>query len=302
VLAIVVEKMNNGQQTKQAQAIPRIKNDVVDKIHLSRRVQHAVTGLVLILISYVIPPYPIGCMLLSLATAAFYHIHQKRVHDEAWDRWYLKNFGALLRAHEKGEWDVLEEEGEEAVVGETPPTTAAAGKSQQDKRLHKKKNYQNPYKRRRRKVPALPGAFYFLLGCSLCTLLFPATVARTSVLVLSISDPAAGLVGSWFTWKGLNLAWKELLPRSNAPLSEGGPSVAGSFACVFMTIMCTYLYIPSDNSTLALSLHSRVCIGILTAVTEAVGGRHFPVVGSLADDNLLIPLVVGISICWLNTQ
>jgi dolichol kinase len=121
-------------------------------------------------------------------------------------------------------------------------------------------------------------------------------------LVLSISDPAAGLVGSWFTWKGLNLAWKELLPRSNAPLSEGGPSVAGSFACVAMTIMCTYLYIPSDNLTVALSLYSRICIGILTAVAEAVGGRHFPVIGSLVDDNLLIPLVVGISICWLNTQ
>ena len=275
----------------------RNKNDV-DKIHLSRRVQHALTGLVLILISYVIPPYPIGCMLLSLATAAFYHIHRKRVHDEAWDRWYLKNFGALLRAHEKGEWDVSEEE--EAVVGETPSPPPPAGEKQQDKRLHKKKNYQNSYKRRRRKVPALPGAFYFLLGCSLCTLLFPATVARIAVLVLSISDPAAGLVGSWFTSKGFNLAWKQLLPRSNA--SEGGPSVAGSFACVFMTIMCTYLYIPSDKSTLALSLYSRICIGILTAVAEAMGGRHFPVLGSLADDNLLIPLVVGLSICWLNNQ
>ena len=288
--------MNSGNQIvggptkQQAQAMPRNNNDV-DKIHLSRRVQHAVTGLVLILISYVIPPYPIGCMLLSLTTAAFYQIHQIRVHDEAWDRWYLKNFGALLRAHEKGEWDVLEEEEEEA-----------SGGKHQDARLHKKKNYQNSYKRRRRKVPALPGAFYFLLGCSLCTLLFPATVARTSVLVLSISDPVAGLVGSWFTLKRLNLAWKQLLPRSNAPASDGGPSVLGSFACVFMTIMCTYLYIPSDNSTVALSLYSRICIGILTAVTEAVGGRHFPVVGSLADDNLLIPLVVGISICWLNTQ
>ena len=199
---------------------------------------------------------------------------------------------------------------EEAVAGENPPPTAAAaaaaaggGVKQQDKRLHKKKNYQNSYKRRRRKVPALPGAFYFLLGCSLCTLLFPATVARTSVLVLSISDPVAGLVGSYFTWKGFNLAWKQLLPRSNAPLSEGpGPSVAGSFACVFMTIMCTYLYIPSDNSTLALSLYSRICIGILTAVAEAMGGRNFPVLGSLPDDNLLIPLVVGLSICWLNKQ
>lgn len=247
-----------------------------DKIHISRRVQHAVTGLVLIVISYIIPPYPIGCLLLLLATAAFYVIHKKRVHDSKWDDWYIQQFGSLLRTHERGEWE--------------PPQEIEA---MQNNIIH--------CKRRRKSIPALPGAFYFLLGAALSTFLFPATVARTSVTVLSVSDPIAGLVGSWFTAKGCNVPWNQLLPRFNA--AEGGPSVAGSIGFVVSAILCTYVYIPSPNSTgsaVLLSFYSRLCIGAIASLTEAAGGRRFPFIGTMVDDNLLIPLVTGFLICWLD--
>ncbi len=243
---------------------------VDSNIHIARRIQHAVTGLVLIVISHIIPPYPAGFLLLVLATAAFYNIHMKRVQDPKWDDWYLQNFGSLLRNHERGEWEEVD----------------------------LKNNT-----RRRRSIPALPGAFYFLLGVAFSTFLFPATVARTSVLVLSISDPIAGLVGTWFTRQGYNIAWKQFLPRCNAPL-EGGPSVAGSFGFAVSTILCTYVYIPSTNSTKSsvLSFSSRVSIGVVSSIIEAMGGRHLPFFGKIADDNLLIPLVVGCLACWLDSN
>mmetsp|Transcript_11751 Transcript_11751/g.17517 ORF Transcript_11751/g.17517 Transcript_11751/m.17517 type:complete len:265 (-) Transcript_11751:65-859(-) len=245
----------------------------VDNIHIARRVQHAVTGLVLLVVSHIIPPYPVGCLLLLMATAVFYCIHKKRVQDPKWDEWYLQKFGSLLRNHERGEWEVVDLQN----------------------------NMQ--CKRRRKSIPELPGAFYFLLGAVLSTFLFPATVARTSVLVLSLSDPIAGLVGSWFTGKGCNIAWKQLLSRANAP-PEGGPSVAGSFGFVVSTILCTYVYIPSTNSTrsVMLSFYSRLFIGVVASLTEAVGGRHFPFDGRMVDDNLLIPLVVGCLICWIDAD
>ena len=234
-------------------------------LHVARRIQHAVTGLVLIAISHIIPPYPVGCLLLLLATTAFYYIHKKRVKDPKCDDWYLQRFGSLLRNHERGEWE-------------------------EDKQ-------------RRKSIPALPGAFYFLLGAAISTVLFPANVARTSVLILTISDPIAGLVGSWFTRKGFNIAWKQLLPTTSDASMEG-PSIAGSFACVVSTILCTYVYIPASKSEKSTTLffYSRLCIGIVAAMTEAVGGRHLPFVGKIADDNLLIPLVVGSLVCWLDAN
>ena len=165
-------------------------------------------------------------------------------------------------------------------------------------------------KRRRRKiVPALPGAFYFLLGTTLSTLLFPAVVARTSLLILSIADPVAGVVGVYFSKMGYNVTWRglfnKLVLRKTANIEAagggGGPSVAGSLACMITTIMCTFLYIDgSASGALLLSLNSRLCIGAMTAITEAVAGRHLPLIGTVADDNLLMPLVSGSLICWFS--
>jgi dolichol kinase len=283
--------------TEVVEAKPFIMLD----LHLSRRIQHAVTGFILLLISYIIPPYPIGFILLSIATAAFYHLHWKRVHDETWDRWYLDKFGKLLRDHERGEWE------------DVANAAAAAAK---DVGTKSPPINNNNGRRRRISSPALPGAFYFLLGTTLSTLLFPIVVAQTSLLILSLADPMAGIVGVWFSqYLNWNITWKQLLrrPRDGSKLrSVGeGPSVAGSVACAITSILCTYVYISIGNdstisdasrSSISLSFHSRVRIGIMTAVAEAMSGRNdLPFVGTvLVDDNLTIPLVVGCLIYLLN--
>ncbi|KAL7544578.1 hypothetical protein ACHAWF_007955, partial [Thalassiosira exigua] len=273
------------QSAISSQPCPAMPNH---NFHISRRFQHAATGIAILFISHLIKPYPTGFLILAISTAAFYILHQKRTHDEEWDRWYLKHFGALLRGHERGEWEELSNGG--GATRGPPPQHA---------------------QRRRRKVrPALPGAFYFLLGTALSSFLFPAVPFRASLLVLSISDPMAGLAGSWFSNVGFNITWKRILPRvvtnfDGGGKADGGPSIAGSIACAIVTILCTYVYVPlssamadaevREKSEISLSLGSRLSIGLATALVEAMGGAHLP----MADDNLLIPLAVGSLICWL---
>jgi len=105
------------------------------------------------------------------------------------------------------------------------------------------------------------------------------------------SEPREGGVGTVQTTKEIN-TWRQLLPRFNA--AKGGPSVAGSLGFVVSTILCTY------GSNVLLSFYSRLCIGVVASMTEAVGGRYLPFIGTMADDNLLIPIVVGFLISWLD--
>ena len=276
------EEVKNGNLNKAVQSNSNINqaissssssSSMLPQYHFARRFFHAVGGLVLIVISHIIPPCPVGCFLALLATAELYVIHMKRVKDPRWDDWYLQRFGSLLRNHERGEWEEI---------------------------FYSKNSMTD--KQTRKSIPELPGSFYFLLGVALSSYLFPTNIVRTSVMVLSLSDPIAGLVGSWFTRKGLNIAWKKLLPRSNAPpsSSEGGPSVVGSFAFALSTILCTYVYISTTTATL--NFYSRLCIGVVASMTEALGGRHLPLVGKIVDDNLLIPLVIGCLVCWLDAS
>lgn len=279
-------------------------------LHLSRRIQHALTGLVLLIISYIIPSYPLGFILLSFATLAFYYIHHKRVHDVEWDDWYIEKFGKLLREHEKGEW----EKDDDAPNEKTNDGIISSNKLKKKNRM-----------RRRKTSPALPGAFYFLLGTTLSTLFFSSIVARTSLLVLSLADPMAGIVGVWFTQLGYNVRWEQLLEKikrknsksaNNEALGErGGPSIAGSLACCITTILCIHVYIPTNNNhstisaaavdggggSVSLSFNAKICIGIVTAMTEGMAGKHL-LPRLMTDDNLLIPLVVGSLIFWLNAE
>ena len=277
-------------------------------LHLSRRIQHALTGVFLLLISYIIPSYPLGFILLSFATLVFYYIHHKRVHDVEWDDWYLEKFGDLLREHERGEW----EKDDETTNKKRDVTNNGIISSN---KLKKKRT------RIRKISPALPGAFYFLLGTTLSTLFFSSIVARASLLVLSLADPMAGIVGVWFTQLGYNVTWERLLEKiktknsksvNNEPIGErGGPSIAGSLACCITTILCVHVYIPTNNystisasvveSGVSLSLNAKLCIGIVTAMTEGIAGKHL-LPRLMSDDNLLIPLVVGSLICWLNVE
>lgn len=279
-----------------------ISNSISGSLHLSRRIQHAVTGLILLAISYIIPAYPIGVALLSIATVAFYIVHLRRIHDESWDSWYLQQFGALLRDHETGVWEEKEDEDSNNDIITLRKSAASNGIPNKITQ-----------RRRRKIVPNLPGAYYFLLGTTLSTLFYNTIVARTALLVLSIADPAAGLVGSWFGihLPGWNVTWEELLCAQRGRrkfVADGGPSVIGSIACALITILCTYVYIPTSNSLVSmtvtndrlicLSLGWRLGVGLLTAITEAVAGRRNGIL--LVDDNLLIPLVVGALIHWLS--
>ena len=293
-------------------------------LHLSRRVQHAATGFILLLISYIIPPFPTGFILLSTATAAFYQLHRRRVHDECWDRWYLERFGALLRDHERGEWEVDDDDDDDDIDVTTASTTAPTNNNNENGSKPPPIKNARRQRRRRKSSPALPGAFYFLLGTTLSTLLFPVAVAQTSLLILSFADPMAGIVGAWFSeYLHWNITWKQLLlvllMRRRHPgakpcfVGEEGPSVAGSLACAITSILCTYVYISSlenSNSTILseatgagifLSFRSRVCVGVMTAVAEAMSGRNnLPLLGTvLVDDNLTIPLAVGCLLSWL---
>ncbi|EJK48012.1 hypothetical protein THAOC_33225, partial [Thalassiosira oceanica] len=74
----------------------------------------------------------------------------------------------------------------------------------------------------------------------------------------------------------------------------GGPTVAGSAACAATAAACTYAYIrPAEGG--AIPLASRLVVGAVAAATEAVaGGVVVPGLGRLPDDNLLIPLAVGV--------
>ena len=184
-------------------------------LHLSRRIQHAITGLILLLLSYIIPSYPLGFILLTLATIVFYYIHYKRIYDIEWDNWYIGKFGMLLREHELGEWEE-DEDDDNGDNGNTDDDSASLSKSQH---ITKKDTTTTKYKKRRRRktIPSLPGAFYFLLGTTISTYTFSISIARTSLLVLSLADPIAGIVGVLCSNIGLNISWKMLFQKIERP-------------------------------------------------------------------------------------
>ena len=84
---------------RSATGVAGTKQDRTD-LHIQRRIQHAVTGLVFVAISYIIPPKPAGIMLL-VADVALYALHRARLRSESAQEIYMKLFGALLRPHER---------------------------------------------------------------------------------------------------------------------------------------------------------------------------------------------------------
>lgn len=154
-------------------------------------------------------------------------------------------------------------------------------------------------------MPILPGAFFWLLGTTLASSLFSADVARTALLVLSVSDPFAATVGVWFSNRECNVTWARVWNfvsrggMDNSARNVSGPTVVGSVACALATWLCTYVYF-SNSSGPTLGMDARVLVSIATAVVEAVAGRVMLVP---VDDNLLIPLVVGVLITrWADYQ
>lgn len=113
----------------------------------------------------------------------------------------------------------------------------------------------------------LSGATYVLLAAVLTILLFEKRIAIAALLILSISDSAASLVG-----------------RKLRSYSLGGKSAAGC-AAFLLTAAAILLWLLPDRP---LASAAAAVAGMLA---EAVPCR----IGSLKiDDNLLVPLAVGV--------
>ena len=75
-------------------------NSNASSLHHRRRLQHALTGILFYVLSFILP-HIVAIILLSLATIAFYALHSARSTSTSVQEYYMKHFGPLLRDHEK---------------------------------------------------------------------------------------------------------------------------------------------------------------------------------------------------------
>jgi dolichol kinase len=120
---------------------------------------------------------------------------------------------------------------------------------------------------RKRTLP-FKGAIEFGLGCFLATILFSETVAIACIAVLALSDSISTLVGYYFG--------KHKLPINSKKTWEGSSA--------FFTVSVFILY-------LFTSPWKAIVLALLATVAEMFPG---------VDDNLSIPLVLGITMGLLN--
>jgi len=113
------------------------------------------------------------------------------------------------------------------------------------------------------------GSTYFMVGTCLCIWLFDKAIAIVSLLVLIVSDTLAALVGSAI---------------GRIPLF-GVKTVEGSMAFLLSAVLIVFLYpgiplLPGLAGAFLATLVESLPLGV--------------------DDNLLIPLVIGLTIQGLN--
>lgn len=136
----------------------------------------------------------------------------------------------------------------------------------------------------------LPGAFWFLLGCTIVVCCFPMTIARTSILCLALGDPIAAVVGIHVG--GPHIGYSYSSGSSSSSLKKvGSKSISGCMAC-FMTcslvaVVCMNQYGPklwflTGFTATAMEIFESLC-------------PWFAI-----DDNLLIPVGTGV-VLWLYT-
>jgi len=117
----------------------------------------------------------------------------------------------------------------------------------------------------------LTGATYVLLSAVVCVWLFPKVIAITAFAMLIISDTSAALVGRKF---GRHRFLRKSLEGASAFLAS---------ALVVVAVSPKIGYLPAEYA-----------IGGLAAV----GGTLVESIASAVDDNLLVPLTVGV-LMWL---
>lgn len=68
--------------------------------HCRRRLQHALTGILFYFLSYMLPT-SLACILLSSTTTLFYILHLLRSKSNIVQKYFIQQFGPLLRDHER---------------------------------------------------------------------------------------------------------------------------------------------------------------------------------------------------------
>lgn len=125
---------------------------------------------------------------------------------------------------------------------------------------------------RREEARRLSGATYVLLAGVLCIWLFPKPVAIAVLLIMSIADAAASLIG-----------------RKFGRTRFVGKSVEGSAA--HLVASCTIALAALPGAPLA-ALCGALCATVMEALPLRIGRHH-------VDDNLTVPLAAGAVITLL---
>lgn len=129
-----------------------------------------------------------------------------------------------------------------------------------------------------RKISGIP---YYLLGCTVCFIIFPRPIAILSVLYLAIGDPVASIAGVYA--KRMETV-SELKARK---------SWQGSLACVAVCAFLTFFLYPwlfSFRLEFLSALMLSLVGGMAAGLAELLPFR--------TDDNLSLPVVSG-SLLWL---
>jgi Dolichol kinase len=210
-------------------------------LHYQRRIQHASTGLLFYILSYMIPT-PIAMALLCTSSISFYAIHRARSSSTRVQHHFVQFFGPLLRDNE-------------------------------------------------RNVNNLPGAFWFVLGCTIVICCFPMNISRTSILCLAFGDPIAAIVG--IQVGGPNLYSNSRSSVEGGQNKTGGKSISGCLACFgiccVVAMMCMHEYGPK----------LWFLTGLTATAMEVLESFFCPC--AAVDDNLLIPVGTS-SVLWIYIQ
>jgi dolichol kinase len=222
-----------------------------------RRIQHGITGCILVLISYCIPIY-MCILLLIMATYIIYYLKTYYFHTL-----YLSNFGPLLRDNEK-----------QPQSSPDNPSDTSSSSSQ---------------------IP-LPGAYYFLFGTTITTIVFPIRIARYSVLCLSLADPMAAYIGQSIPSYRLDQMQQYLHHRlrivTNATLS-------GCIACFITAWMIGYVLLVVPNETATATKYENPIITITAGALACCIAEAIPFIRG-GNDNLQIPIFTALIVTMVS--
>ena len=140
----------------------------------------------------------------------------------------------------------------------------------------------------------IPASFWFLLGSSGVMLLYPAHgghLFRLPLLLLSLGDPAAGLLGSLYgrtPWRGAS-----------------GKTVEGSLGCALVCAVVAVVYFLVESEFFGYEFffkrggsHSRVLMWQVSALVGLIGALSELVKVPHLDDNLTMPVFAACGL-WL---